>query len=135
MIPDVCIGFLLPFLISGLLNKVGHQWTLRYLALLQGVLGGVALLGIKPRIPPLTYRNGQRRPSFIPPRIRFLKRQMFWTYVRTITFVTIQMRECIDYDLRSRSLTSYKPCHISQCLSILLSSQRPSHLLCLQRSY
>ncbi|CAL1714357.1 unnamed protein product [Somion occarium] len=73
-------GFFFPFIVNSLLDHVGHRWTLRALALLQGVLGGIALLGIRPRIPPPKYRPGQRRPSLMPRRLQFFKRKVFWTY-------------------------------------------------------
>ena len=75
------LGFVFPFLINALLERMGYRWTLRTIALLQGVLGGIAVLGVKPRIPVLKYRSGQRRPHLIPPRIQFMKRHLFWAYV------------------------------------------------------
>ena len=40
-----------PILANFLLERVGFRWTLRTLAALIGVLGGLALLGAKPRLP------------------------------------------------------------------------------------
>ncbi|CAL1714358.1 unnamed protein product [Somion occarium] len=71
-------GFVFPFLVNALLVRFGHRWTLRIIALLQCILGGVALLGVRPRISPTKYQRGQRRPQLIPPRIQFLKRKVFW---------------------------------------------------------
>ncbi|KZV70078.1 MFS general substrate transporter [Peniophora sp. CONT] len=40
-----------PILANFLLQRVGFRWTLRTMAALVGVLGGLALLGAKPRLP------------------------------------------------------------------------------------
>ncbi|KAK7686228.1 hypothetical protein QCA50_010448 [Cerrena zonata] len=76
-------GFLFPLFVNALLDRVGHAWTLRILALVQVILGGIALLGVQPRIPPINYRRGQQRPAFIPPRLQFFKRKVFWTFSAT----------------------------------------------------
>ncbi|KAI0072297.1 MFS general substrate transporter [Panus rudis PR-1116 ss-1] len=76
-------GFLFPLFVNALLDKVGHRWTLRFIALLQGILGGIALLFIKPRIPPPKFKRGQRRPQLIPPHMQFFKRTHFWTFAAT----------------------------------------------------
>ncbi|KZV74992.1 MFS general substrate transporter [Peniophora sp. CONT] len=40
-----------PLLANALLQRVGFRWTLRTMAALVGVLGGLALIGAKPRLP------------------------------------------------------------------------------------
>lgn len=51
-------GVIWPFAISGLLNSVGFQWTLRCLALIQGVLGATVFFFMRPRMPVIrTARN------------------------------------------------------------------------------
>ena len=40
-----------PFVMNFLLSHTGFRWTIRILAALMGVLGGINLLGIKPRLP------------------------------------------------------------------------------------
>ena len=44
-------GAAFPILANALLQRVGFRWTLRALALLVGALGGIALIGVKPRLP------------------------------------------------------------------------------------
>lgn len=43
-------GVMWPFVISGLLQKVGFSWTLRVLALFQGILGACIFYFMRPRI-------------------------------------------------------------------------------------
>ena len=45
------------------------------------VLAGLALLGINHRAPAPKFHRGQTRPRFIPPRMHFLKRGVFWCFV------------------------------------------------------
>ncbi len=75
------LGFAFPFMLNGLLDKLEFSWALRVWALFEFVVGGIALLGIKSRLPTPKF-HGQRRPRFIPPSMEFLKRSVFWTYVR-----------------------------------------------------
>lgn len=81
------LGFVFPFIVNGLLGRVGLPWTLRIWALIEIVVGGIALLGIKSRLPTPKFRKGQPRPRFIPPQVRFLKQPVFWTYVSLIVTV------------------------------------------------
>ncbi|KAI0072296.1 MFS general substrate transporter [Panus rudis PR-1116 ss-1] len=76
-------GFAFPLFVNDLLDNVGHRWTLRVIALLQVVIGGIAIWFIKARIPAPKFRRGQRRPQFIPPHMRFFKRSHFWTFTAT----------------------------------------------------
>ncbi len=75
------LGFAFPFMLNALLDRLEFSWALRAWALLELVVGGVALLGIKSRLPTPRF-HGRRRPRFIPPSMKFLKRSLFWTYVR-----------------------------------------------------
>ncbi|CAL1714360.1 unnamed protein product [Somion occarium] len=76
-------GFIFPLIVNALMDSLGHRWTLRILAAIQAVFGGIALVGVCPRIPPIKYRRGQRRPQFIPPRLQFFSRKVFWTFATT----------------------------------------------------
>ncbi|KAI0072284.1 MFS general substrate transporter [Panus rudis PR-1116 ss-1] len=76
-------GFVFPFIVNGLLDSVGMRWTLRTWALIEFVAGGLALLGVKSRTPTPKFRRGQPRPRFIPPRMQFLNKAVFWTYSAT----------------------------------------------------
>ncbi|KAI0079375.1 MFS general substrate transporter [Panus rudis PR-1116 ss-1] len=76
-------GFLFPLFVGEILDNVGHRWTLRILALMQAILGGLALFGVNPRIPPPKFSRGQDRPQFIPARMQFFKRIHFWTFAGT----------------------------------------------------
>ncbi|BGO96434.1 MFS monocarboxylate transporter [Rhodotorula toruloides ATCC 204091] len=55
-------GFLFPFLISGLLSKVGFAWMIRVWSLLTAVVFAFSLYIVKPRIPPPRVRKGERGP-------------------------------------------------------------------------
>lgn len=73
-------GFAFPFMLNALLDRLHFRWTMRAWALFELVVGGIALLGIKPRLPVPKYHSSQR-PRFLPPSVRFLKRSVFWVYV------------------------------------------------------
>ncbi|CAK5269846.1 unnamed protein product [Mycena citricolor] len=53
-------GALFPIITNLLLQRFGFRWTLRVLALIVGVLGGIALFGAKPRLP--VVRNSAPAP-------------------------------------------------------------------------
>ncbi|KAH9485839.1 Aspyridones efflux protein apdF [Psilocybe cubensis] len=58
-------GFVLPIAMGYLLKNVGFGWAIRTFGLVLGVCGGIALLGVNPRLPlrkPITYLH--RKPWF-----------------------------------------------------------------------
>lgn len=73
-------------MVNGLLDKVGFRWTLRIWAIGMAVVAGLALLGVKPRVPVPRYHRGQNRPRLIPVQMHFLKRPLFWTFVSTCSY-------------------------------------------------
>ncbi|KAI0788868.1 major facilitator superfamily domain-containing protein [Abortiporus biennis] len=73
-------GFLFPLIANALLDRIGFRWTMRVLAALVSILGGAALFFVQPRIPLPKFGSGQRRPPFIPSKIQFLGRPVFWAY-------------------------------------------------------
>lgn len=75
-------GFVFPFLLNTLLDKVGLRWTLRIWALGTSLCSAIALFGMKSRFPTPKYSPSQRRPKFIPPQLTFLKNALFWSFVR-----------------------------------------------------
>ncbi|KAI0788889.1 MFS general substrate transporter [Abortiporus biennis] len=82
-------GFVFPFVINALLSHIGLRWTLRCWTLVQFVFCGLALLGIKSRVPVPKFRKDQKRPRFIPPKMQFLKQSVFWTYSTTYMLQTM----------------------------------------------
>lgn len=78
------LGFLFPLVVHALLDNVGFRWTLRIWALMTFVLAGIAVMGIKPRIPVPKFAPGQPRPRIIPSRTDFLNSPLFWTFVSCI---------------------------------------------------
>ncbi|KAH8100923.1 major facilitator superfamily domain-containing protein [Cristinia sonorae] len=78
-------GFVFPFIVNGLLDAVGYRWTLRIWAAIMMVIGGVAILGIRRRIPVPKYRPGQQRPRLIPRNMQFFQSPIFWCF--SITYL------------------------------------------------
>ncbi|KAI0671132.1 MFS general substrate transporter [Trametes maxima] len=76
-------GFVFPFILNALLDKVGLSWTLRIWAIGTSFFSGIALFGMKSRFPVPKFTAIQRRPRFIPPRVSFLKNPLFWTFAIT----------------------------------------------------
>ena len=74
-------GFVFPFMLTALLEKVGLPWTLRIWAIATTICCGAALLGLRPRLPVPKYTMGQKRPRFIPPALGFTKNPLFWSVV------------------------------------------------------
>ena len=72
-------------MVNALLDKVGFRWTLRIWAVGMAVVAGLAMLGVKPRVPIPKYHRGQKRPRFIPVQMQFLRRPVFWTFVSDIS--------------------------------------------------
>ncbi|TFY61497.1 hypothetical protein EVJ58_g4473 [Rhodofomes roseus] len=88
-------GFVFPFLIQTLLERCGFRWTLRIWALAVLVTVGIAILGMKPRLPVPKYQGGQR-PRFIPPQMHFLKSSLFWllsvcTVMHTMSYYSVSL--------------------------------------------
>ncbi|KAI0824006.1 MFS general substrate transporter [Trametes gibbosa] len=76
-------GFVFPFVLNALLDKVGLHWTLRIWALGTSFFSGIALFGMRSRFPIPKFSAHQRRPRFIPPHISFVKNPLFWTFAVT----------------------------------------------------
>lgn len=66
-------GFVFPFILNTLLEKVGLRWTLRIWAIGTSMCSAIALLGMRNRLPVPKYSTTQRRPKFIPPSLKWLK--------------------------------------------------------------
>ena len=81
-------------MVNGLLDKVGFRWTLRIWAIGMAVVAGLALLGVKPRVPVPKYHRGQNRPRLIPVQMHFLRRPIFWTFV---SFVPQYAFDCLIF--------------------------------------
>ncbi|KAJ2985860.1 hypothetical protein NUW54_g10004 [Trametes sanguinea] len=76
-------GFVFPFILNALLDKVGLRWTLRIWAIGTSLCSGIALLGMRSRFPIPKYAANQRRPRFIPPHVGFITSPLFWTFAIT----------------------------------------------------
>lgn len=74
-------GFVFPFILNTLLEKVGLRWTLRIWAIGTSMCSAIALLGMRNRLPVPKYSTTQRRPKFIPPSLKWLKNSLFWSFV------------------------------------------------------
>ncbi|KAI0759368.1 MFS general substrate transporter [Trametes elegans] len=73
-------GFVFPFVLNALLDKVGLRWTLRIWALGTSFFSAIALFGMRSRFPIPKYTTGHRRPRLIPPQVGFIKNPLFWTF-------------------------------------------------------
>ncbi|RPD61848.1 MFS general substrate transporter [Lentinus tigrinus ALCF2SS1-7] len=71
-------GFIFPFALNALLDKVGFRWGLRIWSIVSTSCCAFALLGIRPRLPVPKFTAGQRRPRFIPPQLGFTKNPLYW---------------------------------------------------------
>ncbi|KAI0373779.1 MFS general substrate transporter [Pilatotrama ljubarskyi] len=76
-------GFVFPFVLNALLDRVGLRWTLRIWAIGTSFFSGIALLGMRSRFPIPKFAAHQRRPRFIPPQVGFVKSPLFWTFAIT----------------------------------------------------
>ncbi|OBZ77439.1 putative transporter ESBP6 [Grifola frondosa] len=65
---------------TGVGENVGLRWTLRVWAIGTSIVIGIALLGMRRRVPVPKYQPGMRRPRFIPPQMQFLKTPLFWSF-------------------------------------------------------
>ena len=79
-------GFAFPFILNLMLDKVGLPWTLRIWAIGSTLCAGLALLGMRPRLPVPKFTGNQRRPRFIPPQLGFLRNPIFWSVVSLHAF-------------------------------------------------
>ena len=78
--PFVPAGFVFPFILNALLNRVGLAWTLRIWAIVGALCSGIALLGVKARLPVPKYNAINRRPRLIPNDLGFLRTPLFLTF-------------------------------------------------------
>ena len=78
---DTRLGFVFPFMLNALLNNVGLRWTLRIWAIMTCAITGLAFLGIRPRVPVVKPRPGQRRPRLIVPQMQYFKSPLFLSFV------------------------------------------------------
>ncbi|KAI0751441.1 MFS general substrate transporter [Daedaleopsis nitida] len=77
-------GFVFPYILTTLLEKVGLRWTLRIWAIVTTIFCGFALLGLRPRLPVPKYSSGRGRPRFIPPSLGFMRNPLFWSLSVTL---------------------------------------------------
>lgn len=75
-----------------LLDKVGLGWTLRIWALSTSLFSGIALLGMRNRLPVPKFTALNRRPRFIPPHIGFVRNPLFWTFVSGCSTASLRYR-------------------------------------------
>ncbi|OCH87540.1 MFS general substrate transporter [Obba rivulosa] len=76
-------GFAFPFVLNALLSRTGYAWTLRAWSLCMLLVSGIALLGLRPRVPVAKFQPGQPRPRFIPPGLEFLENPLFYAFAVT----------------------------------------------------
>ena len=67
-----------------MLDNIGLRWTLRIWAIGSTVIIGIALFGIRPRLPVPKFTGGRERPRFIPPQLGFMTSPLFWSVVSNI---------------------------------------------------
>ena len=115
-------GFVFPFILNTLLEKVGLRWTLRIWAIGTSLCTGVALLGMRSRFPVPKFSAGQRRPKFIPPQLKFLKNSLFWTFVSLPSLFSVEVYSLILAYRSSR--TSCRDSHTFPSRYTLPRSQR-----------
>ncbi|TBU45568.1 MFS general substrate transporter [Dichomitus squalens] len=76
-------GFVFPLLLNALLTNIGLRWTLRLWAIGTTVLCGIAMLGMRSRLPVPKYSAVHRRPKLLPGRVDFLRSTLFWSVAIT----------------------------------------------------
>ncbi|KAI0741945.1 MFS general substrate transporter [Daedaleopsis nitida] len=76
-------GFVFPFLLTTLLEKVGLAWTLRICAIGTSLCAGIAMLGMRSRYPTPKFSAGQPRPKLFPPHLDWIKAPLFWSVIIT----------------------------------------------------
>lgn len=89
-------GFVFPFMLNTLLEKVGLRWTLRIWAIGTSACSAVALLGMRSRFPVPKYSATQRRPKIIPPHLDWLKTPLFWSFVSLYTYLGTRGADIAD---------------------------------------
>lgn len=103
--PIIQGGALFPLLINFLLSRTGgFRWTLRILACILAVCGGVALLGVKPRVPVAPVYNGAPVTVGVSPDFRFFKSPLFIAVVSTEINRSVVFRRTL---MRTSTLTEY----------------------------
>ncbi|TCD66716.1 hypothetical protein EIP91_001009 [Steccherinum ochraceum] len=73
-------GFVFPFIVQALLDGVGFRWTLRIWAAIMAVCGGLAIPGVRRRIPIQSHIPGQKRLRLIPRNLQFIHNPLFWAF-------------------------------------------------------
>ncbi|KAI0694845.1 MFS general substrate transporter [Earliella scabrosa] len=76
-------GFVFPFMINSLLNKVGLRWTLRILAISTSLCSAIVLPAVRSRFPIPKFSPTQRRPKLIPPQMDWFWSPLFMSFVAT----------------------------------------------------
>ncbi|KAI8986278.1 MFS general substrate transporter [Trametes punicea] len=76
-------GFVFPFALNALLDRVGFRWALRIWAIGTSLFSAMALSCMRSRFPVPRYIAGQRRPRFIPPQLGFMRSPLFWAFAIT----------------------------------------------------
>ncbi|KAL8276316.1 hypothetical protein RQP46_011282 [Phenoliferia psychrophenolica] len=89
-------GFVFPFLIGNLLDKVGFAWTVRIWAGFTFITFGLALLFLKPRLPARRPTRGEARGKFMPVDLTFLKSPIVWimcatTFISSLSFFPVSL--------------------------------------------
>ena len=77
-------GFIFPFMLNGLLEKVGLRWTRRIWALGTSLCSAIALLGMRSRFPTPRFNATQRRPKLIPPHMDWFRSPLFLSFVSVL---------------------------------------------------
>lgn len=74
-------GFAFPLILGAMLDKVGYGWTMRIWALITLLASGVAMIGLKPRLP--LPPKGSMRAPLIPRGVTFWREPVFTLVVRS----------------------------------------------------
>lgn len=104
-------GFVFPFVLNALLEKVGLRWTLRILAMGTSSCSAIALLCMRSRFPVPKYNATQRRPKLIPPHLSWLRSPLF------ISFVSHHL---VHVRRHARNISLTRRSHTSQIVTNLL---------------
>lgn len=108
-------------LVEFCLARVGFRWTLRIWAIAYGLLAGVALFYVKPRLPTPSYHRTEDRPSLIPAGLGIWRSLLFWV------FVSDQMTRLTPVRIVLFAGTGILPrVHLSVRYSLCTSDVRPT---------